>query len=149
MMLPLGMKQAIERDLKIPVGLPTSRVASVTGEGYVILTSGGIKAEGEIVPAFALTEEKSWQMFRREVAKYFLRVTKSSPGGFYLYWRAPPEISSFSMWMDGFDEKEEHTAYSCRARLLISSKPTIDALVQETEKDADPLWRARMLEARQ
>jgi hypothetical protein len=74
---------------EIEVGESTKHSLSVTGEPYVVLTSGGIKPEGLSWPMrWHDTIEQALEDFRAE----FLKYKASVPGG-KLYWRWPqPEI---------------------------------------------------------
>ena len=112
------LKKEVERLLGFPVGEPTAHRLSVTGEPYVTMTSGGVKAEGDHVAAVAFTPEKAWQMFLSEIFRY-----KQPLGDYVLYWRRPPDLDSWVMG-EPFD-RVEVTVYSYSARLLISDKPVL------------------------
>jgi hypothetical protein len=83
------LKNWVESGLE--VGTSTSEHLSVTGEPYVVLASGGIKAEGMPHPQWYASPDEAIEAFMKAFSSY----KDSVPGG-KLYWRNPPKLKGSS-----------------------------------------------------
>lgn len=102
----------IEKDF--PVGQETFGQYAVTGEPYVTLDGGGIKAEGEPPSRRAYSEEEAVQQF----CEAFNEYVSAGPLGtrYVVYWRRYPELV------------QDGSHFWVRARLLMSDKPPLPAM---------------------
>lgn len=93
---------------------------SQTGEEYIVLVSGGVKAECHILPLICLTEELAVKYWLDSFNEY----QKDKPG--IIYWRTCPEVGT---WMvhDKSDTRREfgYQVYTIYSRFLISDKPVL------------------------
>ena len=78
----------LERGLE--VGKSTKTLWTVTGHKYITLTSGGIKEEGDRVPAFYATPDLAEEAFI-DVFEGYTENKKE------LYWRRLPALESISV----------------------------------------------------
>ena len=124
------MTAAVESNLGIPVGQETNHSRSVTGEPYVVLSSGGEWAEGGQCPAWHPTKDHALKAYLDAVETYL------NPGRHFvdpksngvLYWRTVPELAERSfLEHEGGGHWREVTLYSIYSRLLISNKRVLEA----------------------
>ena len=110
------MAGEVESRLRIPVGTSTEMQTSVTGEQYVTICSGGVKPEGNPMPAWYATHELAREAYIKAVLNYGSIVANADGqlSRIVLYWRTPPEMES----LPGTD------LFSVYSRLLISAKPS-------------------------
>ncbi len=114
---------------RFPVGMSTDGYLSVTGDPYVVLTSGGIKLEGKAInqDALASTEKEACRLFIREFNKFAEGKTGT------LYWRNKPHSAVISSDLSGavspFDDGVGR--FYIRARFLISNKPSLIKRIEE------------------
>lgn len=100
-----------EEIIGLPVGTPTQTNLSVTGEPYVILTSGGIKAEGGPYPTRPNTRGEAVMQYLASVKVFAAGQTGK------LYWRVPPSLHYDDSW----------GCWQAYSRLLISDTPIQEA----------------------
>jgi len=73
-------------DDKLPERRDMSRAP--TGEPYVVMTSGGPKAEGDRMPAWFATEDLAAEAWLTQMWRY-----SDGRGGKVLFWRERPELA--------------------------------------------------------
>ncbi len=116
------------RDLmesRFPLGVPTNLYCSITGDQYIVLTSGGISAYGEH-KVLATDIETAAELFISEFYKY----SKDKVG--VLYWRRIPSLYE----REHFDALEKKTIkyYSVTARFIITDKPALASSQEEFQE---------------
>lgn len=96
-------------------GEPTNIYRSVTGEPYIVLTSGGIKMEGAPFGRFYETEQDAIEAFKAQFSFYcsYKNCYLNNKDKFKLYWRWKPEL-------------KENNGFMVMARLLISDKSALE-----------------------
>lgn len=105
-----ALKMVIQEIVGLPVGAPTVRALSVTGESYVTLVVGGVKTEGDKFPALINTKSEAITAYLNSV-RIYARGRKG-----VLYWRHSPELH------------EENGKFTIYSRLLISERSPIQLL---------------------
>ena len=120
-------RDIVERTIKVHSEIGTGATAP-TGEPYVSLVSGGIKAEGERLPAYFSTPE-------RAIVAWYDSALRYAQHGNVLYWRELPSLESQQyapVDADGEFAKDTDlrkmmtiTVYTVYSRLLVSDKPII------------------------
>lgn len=111
-----------------------------TGERYIAINSGGIKEEGERLPALYSSEEAASEAWCSAAMSYF--SVKNHPPG-TLYWRLRPTMRSEQLLVVGSDPKDfpPHSYYWVTSRLLISDKPSIYNRMLNPNARQDPRQR--------
>lgn len=91
-----------------------------TGERYVTVCSGGVKLEGDPVPALCATEELAIKLFKDALREYVQSRLSEKPNG-TLYWRKPPEVSTVHLKAENLSYKEQgYVVYFVYCRVVIS-----------------------------
>jgi hypothetical protein len=62
------------------------------GQPYIALTSGGVKAEGDRMPAWFASEELAAEAWLTQAWRYADRIIEPGTIGSPLYWREKPEL---------------------------------------------------------
>ena len=117
-----ALKESIEKEFGLSIGEPTKTHLAITGEFYVTLCSGGVKPEGEMVPAWYPTPDMAREAYRRAFIEYGISVEEGVRLN-KLYWRTAPDMYERTVHEVGYHgELEQFVLYNVWSRLLISSK---------------------------
>lgn len=105
------------------IGLPQvdgcASAFSQTGEKYVVIVSGGLKAEGVRCPILCSTEELAIKFWLDAFNEY----TTDKAGT--IYWRVRPELGSWKIRQADIEGIPDDLVYVVYSRLLISDKPVL------------------------
>ena len=76
----------------------------------LVITSGGVKKEGESVPAYFSTSEAAWAAYYKEIIQYDI-----------LAWRRSPELKCKKLPVQlGFEEFGPDKWYCAHSRIAVS-----------------------------
>ena len=89
------------------------------GTTFVVITSGGVKAEGETYPALCNSEETAVRLWLKAIHAEFPYLAGT------LYWKEKPTLEAFHITMaDKFNTKRlVSNRYAVRSRLWIAEAP--------------------------
>lgn len=86
-----------------------------TGEAYVEVASGGIKQEGESIPAFAASQEDAARLWLEAAERY----ASTRPQG-VLHWRVRPEMGAMRVLVEGPQPDDRRVLFAVYSRFVIA-----------------------------